>query len=230
MLHSSIRAPTYAILSDLLVPAKPGEKPLDDISTVLWNHFKPKRSVTEEHFHFHKQDQAASEIICNFVVALTKPAIHCQFGDTLQEKLHDCFVCILSYEAIQRCLLSESDLTYKKALEISRWKKAANKDTKLFKMTNAMIKSYAAILRALLVATVIAVDVWTTPHTATSKIKDTKWLTCEKLVLRILVQNGKNSWSLQGRILRERSLEWLIGSLYSTRHWSCSCEIFTLVS
>jgi len=42
VLLNSVGAPTYAVLSDLLAPAKPGEKLFDNISTVLCNHFKPK--------------------------------------------------------------------------------------------------------------------------------------------------------------------------------------------
>ena len=52
VLLSSIGAPTYVILSDLLAPAKPGEKSFDEISTTLCNHFEAKRSVITEHFHF----------------------------------------------------------------------------------------------------------------------------------------------------------------------------------
>ena len=52
-------------------------------------------------FYFHKQDQAAGETISNFDAALRKLAIHCQFGDTLQEMSHDCFVGGLYGNAIQ---------------------------------------------------------------------------------------------------------------------------------
>ena len=105
--------------SDLLALAKPDKKSFDEISTALCSHFEPKRSVIAERFHFHKRDQATGETISDFDAVLRKLAIHCQFGDTLQEMLRDRFVCGLRHDAIQRCLLSESDLTYKKALEIS---------------------------------------------------------------------------------------------------------------
>ena len=44
VLLSSIGAPIYAVLSDLLAPEKPGDKSFDAISTALCNHFEPKRS------------------------------------------------------------------------------------------------------------------------------------------------------------------------------------------
>ena len=141
VLLSPIGGPNYAALSDLFAPDKPGDKSFEDISTSLCNHFEPKQSVLTECFHFHKHDQATSETISDFDTALRKLAIHCQFGDTLQEMLRDHFVCGLRYEAIQRRLLSESSLTYKKALEISRGIEAADKDTKLFNTMDPMIKT-----------------------------------------------------------------------------------------
>ena len=46
MLLSSIGAPNYAVLSDLLV--------------------EPKQSVITERFHFHKRDQATGKTISDF--------------------------------------------------------------------------------------------------------------------------------------------------------------------
>lgn len=93
VLLSSIGAPIYAVLSDLLSLEKPGNKSFDTISTALCNHFEPKRSVITECFHFHKQDQVVGESISDFNVVLRKLATHCQFGNTLQETLHDHFIC-----------------------------------------------------------------------------------------------------------------------------------------
>ena len=140
VLLSSIGGPIYALLSDLLALDSPGEKSLEDISTALCNHFEPKRSVITEPFHFHKRDQAAGETIADFDAILRKLAVHCQFGETLQETLRDRFVCGLCHEAIQRCLLSESTLTYAKALEITRGMESADKHTKTFKTTDPIIK------------------------------------------------------------------------------------------
>ena len=90
ILFSLMRVPIYAIPSDPLAPAKPGEKSLD-ILIALYNHFEPKQSVITEHFHFHKRDQTVVETISDFGAALRMLASNCQFGDTLQEGLHDSF-------------------------------------------------------------------------------------------------------------------------------------------
>ena len=46
-----MRVPTYAILSDPLAPAKPGERSLD-ILIALYNHFEPTQSVITKYFVF----------------------------------------------------------------------------------------------------------------------------------------------------------------------------------
>ena len=84
----------------------------------LSRHFEPKRVVIVQRFHFHKRDQAAGKSIANYDANLRKLASQCNFGDHLEETLHDHFVCGLKHEAIQRLLLSEVDLTYTKAMEI----------------------------------------------------------------------------------------------------------------
>ena len=133
ILLSSIGPSTYALLCNLLAPDSPGSKSLKDIETALCTHFKPRRSVIAERFHFHKRDQSATETITDFDAALRKLAIHCNFGDTLEDTLRDCFVCELRQEAIQRRLLTETELTYTKALEIARGMEAAAQQTKHFR-------------------------------------------------------------------------------------------------
>ena len=49
-------------------------------------------------------------------------------------------------------------------------------------------------------------------------------------IYRSWYKNAKNFWSYQGKILRDHSLEWLMGSFYTNTHWSYSREIATPVS
>ena len=44
---------------------------------------------------------------------------HCEYGQILDEMIRDRIVCRIADDRIQRRLLSESDLTLKKAVEIS---------------------------------------------------------------------------------------------------------------
>ena len=55
---------------------------------------------------------------------------YCNFGDTLESMLRDRLVCGVNELQIQKCLLAEDRLTFKKALEISLTLEAATKDTK----------------------------------------------------------------------------------------------------
>ena len=140
ILLSSIGASTYALLSDLLAPVAPGDKSFDDIAKVLRGHFEPQRSVIAERFHFHKREQAAGETVADFDAALRKLAVHCKFEDKLEDALRDRFVCGLRHEAIQRRLLSETTLTYHKAVEVAKGMEAAEKETKAFKTSDPAIK------------------------------------------------------------------------------------------
>ena len=85
VLLSTIGAPTYSLLSDLVAPDPPGEKSLAEIVEALCRHFEPKRTVIAERFHFHKRDQATGESVADFDAALRKLAIHCNFADTLED-------------------------------------------------------------------------------------------------------------------------------------------------
>ena len=55
--------------------------------------------------------------MATFVAELRSLAEHCNYGQTLEVMLCDRIVCGVSDDAIQRQLLSEKDLTFKKALE-----------------------------------------------------------------------------------------------------------------
>ena len=76
----------------------------------------------------------------SFDAAIRKLAIHCHFGDKLEEALRDRFVCGLCHEAIQHCLLSEVDLTYAKAMEIVLAMETADRDMKAFKAADSSVK------------------------------------------------------------------------------------------
>ena len=52
----------------------------------------------------------------------------CNFGDSLELILRDRLVCGIGDETIQRLLLAESELTFKKALEIATSQESASKN------------------------------------------------------------------------------------------------------
>ena len=83
----------YALLRDLLAPAKPSDKNFDDLSDVLTKHFKPKPVVIAERFHFHLRNQATGESIAQYIAELHHLVTHCKFGGSLSEALWDRLVC-----------------------------------------------------------------------------------------------------------------------------------------
>ena len=144
VLLSSIGPSTYALLSDLFAPEKPSTKTFKQISEALESHYEPQCVIIAERFHFYKRDQAAGESIAEFDAALRKLATHCNFGTTLDDALRDRFVCGLRHESIQRRLLSEKELTYAKAMEISRAMEAADANAKSFKEAGPAIRTLAS--------------------------------------------------------------------------------------
>ncbi|XP_060587297.1 uncharacterized protein K02A2.6-like [Ruditapes philippinarum] len=62
--------------------------------------------------------------------SLTLLSQHCKFGEGLNDALRDRLVCGLTNENIQKRLLSEKDLTYERALQLSISMECAQKDVK----------------------------------------------------------------------------------------------------
>ena len=70
VLLTVIGSPTYALLSSLLAPEKPGDKSFNVLKETLLRHFDPKPLVIAERFHFHRHNQASSESISEYVAEL----------------------------------------------------------------------------------------------------------------------------------------------------------------
>ena len=117
ILLTSIGASTYDRLSELLAPAALSSKSISNIFHLLQTHFEQKRVQIAERFNFRRRQQEAGETIGDYDAALRKLAIHCNFGERLEEELRDQMVCGLRNKALQRRLLTELDLTYAKTID-----------------------------------------------------------------------------------------------------------------
>ena len=102
----------YSVLSNLLSPAKPKDKSLADIVQKLKNHYDPAPLEITESFHFGMRNQLADESISDYIVALKKLSIHCNYGEFLNRALRDSFVCGLNSVKIQNKLLKTQSLTF----------------------------------------------------------------------------------------------------------------------
>ena len=108
------------MLRNLLAPTLPKDKTLDEIVDVLTKHYEPKTLVIAERFQFHRRNQAVGESVAEYVAGLRLLTRHCEFGAYLDDALRDRFVCGLRSETIQKKLLTETDLTFQRAVEIAR--------------------------------------------------------------------------------------------------------------
>ncbi|KAL5463687.1 hypothetical protein EMCRGX_G032610 [Ephydatia muelleri] len=118
---------TYRLIRSLLAPVKPGEKSYSDIVALVTTHLNPKPSVIVQRFKFNCRVRGEVEPIADFVAALRALSEHCEFGMSLEDVLRDRLVCGINKPSIQRRLLGEGGLTFKKALELSLSMELANK-------------------------------------------------------------------------------------------------------
>lgn len=122
----------YSTLSNLLVPVKPKDTTFTNIVQALERHYNPAPLEIAESFHFGTRNQKASESISDYVVALKKLSIHCNFGEFLNRALRDRFVCGLNNPKIQNKLLNTEDLTFDRACRIAKSMEMAEKNTQEF--------------------------------------------------------------------------------------------------
>ncbi|KAI5086647.1 hypothetical protein C0J45_23302, partial [Silurus meridionalis] len=131
---------TYTLLRNLLQPEKPGEKTYAQIVNTLKAHFSPKPLVIAERFRFHRRNQLEGESVAVFVAVLKKLAEHCEFGDVLNDTLRDRLVCGLRCKGIQKRLLTESNLTLQRAIELSVSMELAAKEAQQLSSNSKMYK------------------------------------------------------------------------------------------
>ena len=111
---------TYNLLRDLLAPEKPSSRKLTELKSVLQSHYDPKPLIIAERFQFHKREHKEAESVSDYCAALKRASEHCEFKPFLEEALRDRFVCGLGNRNIQRRLLTEKSLTWKKAVGIAQ--------------------------------------------------------------------------------------------------------------
>ncbi|XP_029690263.1 uncharacterized protein K02A2.6-like isoform X1 [Takifugu rubripes] len=136
----SVMGPKTFNLLRNLQPEKPGSKTYEQIVDTLTAHLSPKPLVIAERFRFHRRSQEEGESVVMFVAALHKLAVHCEFGNVLNDSLRDRLVCGLRNEAIQKKLLTERDLTLEKAIIISVTMEMASKEVQQLHATGRVNK------------------------------------------------------------------------------------------
>ncbi|XP_068697605.1 uncharacterized protein [Montipora foliosa] len=131
---TEVGAEVYSTVSNLLAPVKPKDTPFTEIVSTLEKHYNPKPLEIAQSFHFSTRNQKLGESIGDYVLALKKLAIHCNYGEFLDRALGDRLVCGLSNPKIQNKLLNTEDLTFEKACRIAKAMEMAERNTEEFRI------------------------------------------------------------------------------------------------
>ena len=140
VLISVIGAQNYSLLRSLTAPDLPQDSSFDELVALLTKHFEPQPLVIAQRFHFYRRNQAATESIAAYVAELRRLSTHCDFAEFLDSALRDRLVCGIRSESAQKRLLSEADLTLKKAMELAQGMEAADKNAKSLKESDPAIR------------------------------------------------------------------------------------------
>ena len=113
----------------MLASAKPKDTLFADIVRILEKHYNPKPLEIAQSFHFGTRNQKSAESVSGYVLALKKLAVHCNYGEYLNQGLRVRFVCGLNNPKIQNKLLNTEDLTFEKACGIEKAMEMADRNT-----------------------------------------------------------------------------------------------------
>ncbi|XP_055543420.1 uncharacterized protein LOC129728971 [Wyeomyia smithii] len=119
-------AETYDIVCDKIAPVTPREKSYAEIVDVLEGFFNPQPLEISENFRFkchQKGDENAAspnETVDEYLVALRRIAVTCNFGAYLERALRNQLVFGIKRNDIRSRLLEKSQLTLQNARDIAR--------------------------------------------------------------------------------------------------------------
>lgn len=107
----------FDLLTSLASPKPVSALSLINIKEILTNHFSPRPSEIGSFYKFHKRDQHPDESFADYLAALRKIAVDCNFGSSLDRMLRDRLVCGIRDESLQKSLLAENDLSLQKVID-----------------------------------------------------------------------------------------------------------------
>ena len=110
----------FSLLRALVSPEKPSNMKIDALNKVLHDHLQPSTILITGRYKFYKRDQDERETITDYVAALRKLSLHCEFKEFLNDALRDKFVCGIRDHNIRKRLLVERKLDVKSALELAK--------------------------------------------------------------------------------------------------------------
>ena len=130
ILLSVCGAKTYKLIRNLVAPDKPDSKTFKELAELVQNHRNPKPSEIVQRFKFNSRFRKEGESVATYVAELRQLTEHCNFGGVLEDMLRDRLVCGINDDRIQRRLLSETTLNFKKAYEMAVGMETAAKNAR----------------------------------------------------------------------------------------------------
>ncbi len=130
-LIASVGSFTFSLLQLIAGSQGVKDKPYDELVQIPRDRFSPKLSEVAHRFKFNSCVRRSGESVAAFVANLRSLIEQCEFGDTLEIMIRDRLVFGINDMAIQKRLLAESKLTYKKAIELAQEMESADLDMKL---------------------------------------------------------------------------------------------------
>ena len=118
VLLTSLGSKGYHTLRALLQPHKPTEKSYKECVDLLKGHYAPKPSEIVLRYRFYTRTQKPDETVPQFIAGLRQLSENCNFAE-LNNMLRDRLVVGCRETAIQRKLLSDTSLTFGKAVNIA---------------------------------------------------------------------------------------------------------------
>ena len=109
---------TYKLIRNLVNPRKPTNKSFSELVNLVKNHLNPRPSSITYRCKFNSRFRQQGETVQQYVAELRNLLEHCEFGDQFEKMLCDRLVCGVNNECIQQRLLAESQLEFKKAMEL----------------------------------------------------------------------------------------------------------------
>lgn len=124
-------------ISNLIEPAKIGDKTYDELLETMKAHFTPDKNEIAESYKFYKRCQGPEELIADYVIDLKYLASSCNFGTFLNRALRDAFVLGVYSNDTRRRLLEKSTLTFAEAITIATSAEMTRNDLKTLRPSSS---------------------------------------------------------------------------------------------
>lgn len=138
--YSVTIVPIHYVICNKCAPDNPYEQNYDELVEKLQEFYAPTPLEIAENFRFQQRRQLEEESILQYVAALQKLSINCNFGPYLKTALRNQFVFGMKSTRIQSRFLKSRNLTLHKAVQFATSVEMSAKDTNQLQGTTALVQ------------------------------------------------------------------------------------------